>query len=103
MNESQEKMLKEKIKIYTERFGDKAFENALLEKENDYLYFGKSDYIEIVYQVEGEAKHLRIVGDFKPYIDYVLAKINSKYEMMVLKRINGTYYPLETFEIGDFL
>ena len=64
---------------------------------------GKDDYIEIAYYEGKQVKHIRVVGELGDYADYILAKINSKHEMIVIKRIGGIYYPMEKIEVSEFL
>lgn len=98
-----EKVLQEKVATYTKLFGENALHEVIKEKENFYQFMGKNDYIEIAYYEDKQIKHIKLVGELGDYADYILAKINSKHEMVVIKRIGGIYYPMEKIEVGEFL
>lgn len=98
-----EKVLREKVARYTKLFGENALYEVVKEKESFYQFMGKDDYIEIAYYEDKQVKHIRLVGELGDYADYILAKINSKHEVVVIKRIGGIYYPLEKIEVGEFL
>lgn len=98
-----EEVLQEKIVTYTKLFGENALYEVIKEKESFYQFMGKDDYIEIAYYEDKQVKHIKLVGELKDYADYVLAKINSKHDMVVIKRIGGIYYPMEKIEAGEFL
>ena len=103
MDKNLERVIQEKVVKYTELFGEKALYEVIKEKENFYQFMGKDDYIEIAYYENKQVKHIKLVGELRDYSDYVLAKINSKHEMVVTKRIGGIYYPMEKIEVGEFL
>lgn len=102
MDKHLEEVLQEKVITYKKLFGDNALYEALKEKEG-YDYMNSSDYIEVAYHQDEKVKHIKIVGDLMGFSDYLLAKINAKYKMVVIKRINGKYYPMEPFEKGEYL
>lgn len=98
-----EQVLQEKVATYTKVFGENALYEVIKEKESFYQFMGKDDYIEIAYYEDKQVKHIKLVGELGDYADYVIAKINSKHEVVVIKRIGGIYYPLEKIEVGEFL
>ena len=96
-------VLDEKAVTYKRLFGDKALEEVIKEKENFYTFMGKNDYIEISYQENKEVKHIKLVGDLLEFSEYIISKINAKYPIVLIKRINDIYTPMEKFEVGDYL
>jgi hypothetical protein len=103
MDKHLEQVLQEKVATYTRVFGENALYEVIKEKESFYKFMGKDDYIEIAYYEDKQVKHIKLVGELGDYADYVIAKINSKHEVVVIKRIGGIYYPLEKIEVGEFL
>lgn len=103
MDKRLEQVLQEKAARYTEVFGENALYEVIKEKESFYQFMGKDDYIEIAYYEDKQVKHIKLVGELRDYADYILAKINSKHEVVVIKRIGGIYYPMEKIEVGEFL
>lgn len=103
VNKHLEQALQEKVSAYTKLFGENALYEVLKEKESFYQFMGKDDYIEISYYEDKQVKHIKLIGELGDYADYVLAKINSKHEMVVIKRIGGIYYPMKKIEVGEFL
>lgn len=103
MDKNLEKVLQEKVAKYTKLFGEKALYEVIKEKESFYQFMGKDDYIEIAYYEDEKVKHIKLIGELVDYADYIIAKINSKHEMIVIKRIGGIYYPMEKIEVGEFL
>lgn len=103
MDKHLEQVLQEKVARYTKVFGENALYEVIKEKESFYQFMGKDDYIEIAYYEDKQVKHIKLVGELRDYADYILAKINSKHEVVVIKRIGGIYYPMEKIEVGEFL
>lgn len=98
-----EQVLQEKVATYTKLFKEKALYEVVKEKESFYQFMGKDDYIEIAYYKDKQVKHIKLIGELKDYADYIIAKINSKHMVVVIKKIDGIYYPMEKIEVGEFL
>ena len=98
-----EKILLAKIESYKKKFGDGALREAIKEQDDKYSHFGVDDYMEVVYNKGDTKQHLLFVGDILELSDYFLAKINSKYDMVVVKKINGKYEPLLYYEKEEFI
>ena len=98
-----ETTLQEKVKRYKKEFGDKALYQAIVEKENDYIYYGTKNYIEIMYYQAGVAKHIRLLGDCYEYGEYIISKINQKYDVHLMYRFDTVYQPLFIVPKGEFI
>ena len=98
-----EQVLQEKVVTYKKVFGENALYEVIKEKESFYQFMGKDDYMEIAYYEDKQVKHIKIAGELRDYADYILAKINSKQEVVVIKRIGGIYYNKEKIEVDEFL
>lgn len=103
LNEKMEKVLEEKVITYNKLYGEKALYEVIKEKEDFYKFMGYDDYIEIAYKKDNEVKNIKIVGYLLEYGDYLISKINDKYDIVIIKRIKGVYYPMEKIEKGFYI
>lgn len=96
-------VLEEIVETYKRKFKEQALYNAVKDQKEKYSHFGKDDYIDITYYENEEIRHLLLVGDILQYGDYIVAKINQKSKISLIKKVFGNYEPLTFYEVGEYL
>lgn len=97
------KILDYKVEKYTKEFGENALIEAIKDQDNKYTHFGRNDYIDLVYYKDDIPHYMFFCGDVLEFADYIIAKINSKYEIFLIRRINGIFEPLKMYGIEEYI